>query len=237
MKTLILSACFLCLANLLPAQDLIVFLNGEDIEAKVTEVTPAEIKYVRSDNPTGPLYTVSRNEVFMIKYQNGTKDIITDISKLKTAVTARAGGGATQFRSPGLAFLFSALLPGGGQYYNREHLKGGIMTGAWAVGIITAGVSGARSYRYYSNCYYDSFGNYTCYYDDRYGNNAGVGVGMAMIYGSWLWSVIDAPVRAARNNRNLQATGLLEFEKKDKYALQIHPFSSPGLGGSLTMNF
>ena len=56
--------------------DVIVLKSGEEINAKVTEIGTSEIKYKKCDNPDGPLYTVSKSEVFMIKYSNGTKDMI-----------------------------------------------------------------------------------------------------------------------------------------------------------------
>jgi hypothetical protein len=35
------------------------------------------------------------------------------------------------YKSPGHAMLFSTLLPGAGQYYTENYLKGAIMTAAW----------------------------------------------------------------------------------------------------------
>jgi len=49
--------------------------NGEEIKAKVQEVGISEIKYKKVDNLTGPLYTVLKSEVFIIKYENGTKEV------------------------------------------------------------------------------------------------------------------------------------------------------------------
>ena len=65
----------------LNAQDVIVFKNGDEVQAKVKEVTPSEIKYIRFDNQNGPAYTINRQDIFMIKYENGTKDVMTDLSK------------------------------------------------------------------------------------------------------------------------------------------------------------
>ena len=60
--------------NATPA-DIIVKRNGDDIAARIEEVTPELVKYRRADNPQGPLFTVLRSEVFMIRYANGTKDV------------------------------------------------------------------------------------------------------------------------------------------------------------------
>jgi hypothetical protein len=65
--------------NLL-AQDEITFRSGEILKAKILEIGSEEIVYKKSDNISGPSYNVKKNQVFMIKYENGTKDVFgTDI--------------------------------------------------------------------------------------------------------------------------------------------------------------
>jgi hypothetical protein len=63
--------------------DYILLKNGEEIGGKVLEVGSTEIKYKKCDNPDGPTYTVNKSEVFMIKYQNGTKDVFSDAKTLE----------------------------------------------------------------------------------------------------------------------------------------------------------
>ena len=53
--------------------------TSEDIQAKVTEVTTTEIKYKRFDNQSGPTFTILKSDVLMIRYENGSKDIFTDV--------------------------------------------------------------------------------------------------------------------------------------------------------------
>ena len=65
--------------NLSFAQDLITKKSGEDVKAKVIEVTTTEIRYKKAENINGPLFTILKGEVFSIKYENGTKDIFTDV--------------------------------------------------------------------------------------------------------------------------------------------------------------
>jgi hypothetical protein len=62
----------------LNGQDLILKKNGEEIKAKVSEVLDKEIKYRKADNLTGPVYSILKTEVFMIKYENGTKDVFNE---------------------------------------------------------------------------------------------------------------------------------------------------------------
>jgi hypothetical protein len=57
------------------AQDVITLKNGDEIKAKVQEVGLSDVKYKKYDNLTGPLYTLLKSEIFMIKYENGDKDV------------------------------------------------------------------------------------------------------------------------------------------------------------------
>ena len=57
------------------AQDVIIFRNGEETEVKVEEITPNEVKYKKTSNPDGPSYIFNKDDIFMIKYKNGEKDV------------------------------------------------------------------------------------------------------------------------------------------------------------------
>ncbi len=57
------------------SQDNIILKNGDEIKSKVLEVLPDVIKYKKWENQDGPTYTSDKGAVFMIKYQNGTKDV------------------------------------------------------------------------------------------------------------------------------------------------------------------
>jgi len=59
------------------AQDFIIKKNGDEIKAKVLEVNSTEVKFKNMNNPDGPLYSVAKSEIFMIKYENGMKEIIS----------------------------------------------------------------------------------------------------------------------------------------------------------------
>ncbi|QHL86600.1 hypothetical protein GU926_03750 [Nibribacter ruber] len=77
MKTILLALfCVLC-AQGAWAQDLIVKRNGEEISAKILEITPDVIQYKRFDYQDSPLISIAKKEVFMIKYANGSKEVIT----------------------------------------------------------------------------------------------------------------------------------------------------------------
>jgi hypothetical protein len=52
--------------------DNIILKDGKEISAKVIEITPKLIKYKRCDNLDGPLISIYKNEVLMLKYSNGS---------------------------------------------------------------------------------------------------------------------------------------------------------------------
>lgn len=60
------------------SQDLITKKSGEDIQAKVLEVTTSEIKYKKSDNLNGPIFSILKSEVLLVRYENGTKDMFVE---------------------------------------------------------------------------------------------------------------------------------------------------------------
>jgi TM2 domain-containing membrane protein YozV len=105
-------------------------------------------------------------------------------------------------KSPGLALGLSALLPGGGQYYNGDYVKGIVQTGIFATGIVLALTLGTES-SYSSNPYtdYGYYGTYTYYRPTtEEWTSAWMYVGIGVAAGAWLWSVIDAPLSASSHN-------------------------------------
>ncbi|GAA3998328.1 hypothetical protein GCM10022408_06400 [Hymenobacter fastidiosus] len=76
MNRFLLFTLFSLLASTAQAQDLLTKKNGDEVLVKVLEITPLEVRYKRTDNLDGPLITVRRSEVFMIRYANGTKEVL-----------------------------------------------------------------------------------------------------------------------------------------------------------------
>ena len=64
---------FTCAAISLSAfsQDILVRKNGDAENVKVLEVSPAEVKYKKSSNLNGPIFTEKRTDIYSIKYENG----------------------------------------------------------------------------------------------------------------------------------------------------------------------
>lgn len=65
------------------AQDVIVFKNADEVQARVLEILPEAIKYVAWEFQDGPTRTVDKREVFFIKYQNGKKEVFNDFSSTR----------------------------------------------------------------------------------------------------------------------------------------------------------
>lgn len=65
------------------AQDVIVKKDGTTIESKVTKITSMEVEYKKWSNIDGPVYTIDKEEVAQIKYQNGDIEDYTIVATSK----------------------------------------------------------------------------------------------------------------------------------------------------------
>ena len=93
MKTLIVLLTFVLstvVANAF-AQDVIVLKSGDEIKSKVIEITPTEIKYKKFDNLDGPTIVILKSEASMIKYANGTEDVMPSNNSPVSAPSDNAG--------------------------------------------------------------------------------------------------------------------------------------------------
>ncbi len=63
------------------AKEILTMLNGDEIEVEIISIGSSEIQYKKASNPDGPTFTTSRDNVFFIIFPDGTKEIITDITK------------------------------------------------------------------------------------------------------------------------------------------------------------
>ena len=61
------------------AQDVIVKKDGSTILSKVIEIGTTEIKYKKWNNQNGPMYTIDKNDVQTINYENGEKETFSDV--------------------------------------------------------------------------------------------------------------------------------------------------------------
>jgi len=70
------------------SQDEITLRTGETVKAKIVEVGLQDITYKKAENLTGPSYTIKKDKVFMVKYENGTKDVFEAAQQSDTAALA-----------------------------------------------------------------------------------------------------------------------------------------------------
>lgn len=57
--------------------DVIVFKNGEQINAIVLEISDNEVKFRECDKPNGPVFVKQRSSIVRINYPNGTSTVIS----------------------------------------------------------------------------------------------------------------------------------------------------------------
>lgn len=74
------------------AQDVIVLHNGDEIKAKVEEVGTDEVRYRKFENPSGPVYTIKRADVFMIRYESGGRDVFNQQTQQTSAPQTTSAG-------------------------------------------------------------------------------------------------------------------------------------------------
>jgi hypothetical protein len=150
---------------------------------------------------------------FAVPDENGTDD----------QATARR-------RSPGLALLFSFIGPSGGQWYNGQYVKAGIMLGT-SVGLLGVYVYGLVDYVACDDAYYFGDDYYYDDYDDCDASLAVAAIGLVGYMGVYIWSLIDAPTSAARiNRRNAAMRTSMEFGPRLERAAVSYASYQPGLG-------
>jgi len=57
------------------AQDTMYLMNGDTMAVKVTEVSETEVRYKLQSNLNGPAYVIAKTKIFMVEYENGSKDV------------------------------------------------------------------------------------------------------------------------------------------------------------------
>lgn len=174
-KYLLLLSLFNCFASDLLAQDIITMNDGTEIQAKVTEVGVQEVKYTRY-NTTTPVYSILRTDIFMIKFEDGSKELfneenqqkkinrtqsnevyITDISDQNQKINKYTFGTPINpvggRKSPWGSGIASFFIPGLGQFINGD--IGG--------GFLFLGCNIACNYLWMSDLYEDANGDYGFY--------------------------------------------------------------------------
>ena len=72
------------------AQDIIKLKDKTELKTKVIEVKESTITYKRFENLNGPIYTIGKNKIYQIIYQNGFVENYTNIIGAKSFETRNA---------------------------------------------------------------------------------------------------------------------------------------------------
>jgi len=67
------------------AQDTLYFTNQVRLAVVLLEINPDNVKYKRFDNKEGATYTVLKNELQLVKFKNGSKEVFNEPLPVKTA--------------------------------------------------------------------------------------------------------------------------------------------------------
>jgi hypothetical protein len=86
MKYILLFILFICSSNIIKAQDTLSMRSGENILVKVIEVGTSEVKYKKQDNLNGPVFSILKSDLLVIKYENGTKEDFSSIKKIEEKI-------------------------------------------------------------------------------------------------------------------------------------------------------
>lgn len=229
MKNLFVTLLFIVIgASPVFAQDLITKKNGEDVKAKVLEVTPNEVKYKLFDEPNGVTYTAKKSELLMIRYESGRNEVFNQQSmnnlyysdrepveglrpnmkykELKTLYNYKEFTPTLADRySPAWTGVASAFIPGLGECINGEWGRGlGKFFGNVAL-MTTANIYVQKSYvDLYPTWKTDIAVAVVCY---------------AAALGLDIWSIVDA-VRIAK------VKNMYEQDMKKLYAIDVDLYPS-----------
>lgn len=64
--------------SFLLSQDIMVLKNSDEIKSRVIEITDLTVKYKKWENVNGPLYSINKNTILFIRYENGTKEVFAN---------------------------------------------------------------------------------------------------------------------------------------------------------------
>lgn len=94
------------------ACDIIILRNGEELQAKVIEISETEIKYKLCSNLDGPVFIKLSSEVFKIRYPNGSSTVIPEKKVAPLIVTSKptAATGPVTDKSQLVAFILCFLV-------------------------------------------------------------------------------------------------------------------------------
>lgn len=192
-------------------EDVVYLKNGGLIHGMIIEQIPGESLKIQTRD--GNVFVYAMDEIAKI-----SKEPVLRIRE-------HIGG---QQKNPWLAFGLSALITGGGQFYNGQHGKGAAQLGGviLGLGLMISGIEDD----------YERNGDLV----DPDGDDGNVVSGFLLWFGSSLWSMIDAPISANRINEQSRqpSYGHLMELSGSRATLGVDPVVSHNrLGTKLTLHF
>jgi len=121
-------------------------------------------------------------------------------------------------KDPYVAAFLSLVIPGLGQHYNGQYMKGLYQEALFVGGILLME---------------DGLNNELLSLEEAVGE---IGLGVLLWVGVWVWSVIDAPISAININRERSWGRFSEFNNRNGLGLTVTP-KKQGIEASLTLHF
>jgi TM2 domain-containing membrane protein YozV len=230
MKTFLLFTLFVCFSFISLAQqryeEVVYLKNGSIIRGTVIEQVPnVSLKIQTKD---GNVFVYKMEEVEKI-----TKEL--PLNNFSEEYYSNYSGSE---KSPALAVLLSAMLPGVGQYYNGDVVKGVVMNGLYVGGWV---IFFTAAYETVYDNYWNGYYNYYNYYEEE---TAWMYVGLGLAAGTSIWSMIDAGISASNYNDELRKSKQQRFghmyennlSEDVVLGIDITP-RLRGVSGGLTLHF
>ena len=201
-------------------EDVVHLKNGGLVRGTIIEQIPGESLKIQTRDGNVFVYTMD------------------EIAKMsKEPVMGMRGQIRAKKKNPWLAFGLSALITGGGQFYNGQHSKGVAQLGGVILGI---GLMASGSEDNYTRYAMNDLGLLYERRVDPDDDDGRVVLGFLLFFGSHIWSVVDAPISANSINRQNQqpSYGHLIEIGGSRTTLGVDPVvSHKNLGTRLTLHF
>jgi hypothetical protein len=86
----VLIAAIVVLLGTAQSQDIIIKKNGDEIKAKIIEISDVAVKFKKWENVDGPLYNINPTDIFKIKYENGQSEMFNSATEIKPVTSEPA---------------------------------------------------------------------------------------------------------------------------------------------------
>jgi hypothetical protein len=208
-------------------RDVVYLKNGSIIKGIIIEQVPNVSLKIKTNDGNVLVY-----EMVQVEKIEKQKDDAPESASFSKEITLHK-----EEKSPGTAFFYSLLIPGLGQHYCGNNVKGiiqeTIYVGGWSL-LLTAGIS--------TDHHYD--GSYFPYFHEQDKITGWYYLGLSMVIGSYFWSIIDAPLSAndinteIRNEKAKHYGHLFEYDLDGNNVVGIDPaVFRNGTGATLTIHF